>query len=148
MLIFGPTSKAVRMLAMTPHNQRVEKEIAERARLGDFMNVGVDSEWHPASRDAEVVKDLLGLATGGRMGSGEFETVIGSWSEDYQVLRINKTAQTVTVNFKAHNDTDWRSFCHDHACSGKNISSGVGVGIRQEFYWTKVLSLHHLERMS
>ncbi|WP_329418309.1 RHS repeat-associated core domain-containing protein [Streptomyces sp. NBC_01268] len=136
-LVFGPQSKMTRMIAGSSHNKAFEKEIAELARQGKFSNVGPKSGWHPANRPGSW-KDALGLVT--RFGNPDFEVVVGSWSESYQVAKINKRARTVTVNFKAANNTDWTSFCHDHACGGGNVASGTGTRVRQEFYWTKVFS--------
>ncbi|MEW1695633.1 RHS repeat-associated core domain-containing protein [Streptomyces sp. NPDC091278] len=137
-LIFGPQSKMTRMIAGTDHNKSLEKSIAEMARQNKFDNVGPESAWHKANRPGSW-KDALGLVT--RFGNPEFETVVGTWSEKYQVTRINRDNRTVTVNFKASNNTNWSSFCHDHACGGTNISSGTGAGVSQRFYWTKVISL-------
>ncbi|UYQ63344.1 hypothetical protein [Streptomyces peucetius] len=143
-LVFGPGSKMVRMIAASPHNKNLERDIAYKVRGDMYSSYGPSSKWHPAHRSAESVKDILGLLSGGRVGSGEFETVVGSWTESYQILKVNEEARTVTINFKATNNTDWRSFCHDYACPGTNTSRGVGAGIRQDFYWTKVISWDHL----
>ncbi|MEU8523957.1 hypothetical protein [Streptomyces sp. NPDC048577] len=136
-LIFGPRSKMTRLIAGSDHNKAVEKDIAEAVRRGK-LPVGPDSEWQKANRPGSW-KDSLGLVT--RFGNPDFEAVVGSWTERYQVVQVNKKARTVTVNFKASNNTNWTSFCHDHGCRGTNGSRGVGAGVRQEYYWTKVFSL-------
>ncbi|GHA86214.1 RHS repeat-associated core domain-containing protein [Streptomyces termitum] len=142
-LIFGPNSKMTRLIAGADHNKSLEKDIAELARQGKYEAVGPKSKWHKANRPGSW-KDALGLVS--RFGSPDFETVVGSWGERYQVAKINPTARTVTVNFKASNSTDWTSFCHDHMCSGGNTARGTGASVRQEFYWTKVISFDQWSR--
>ncbi|CAM5624714.1 type IV secretion protein Rhs [Streptomyces avidinii] len=144
LLIFGPGSKMVQLIAATGHNKKLEKRIADTARHGGYSETGVESPWYEAHRPGNW-RDALGLVS--RFGSGDFETVAGSWSETYQVLKVNKRDNTATVNFKAKNVTSWESFCHDGGCPGTNVSRGLGASVEQRYYWTKVISLDQWSSM-
>ncbi|WP_308082894.1 RHS repeat-associated core domain-containing protein [Streptomyces sp. NK15101] len=140
-LIFGPKSKMTRLIAGSDHNKSLEKDIAESVRMNKHEGgIGAKSKWVAGNRHGSW-KDFVGLFT--RFGNGDLEAVEGSWSESYQVAKVNSRARTVTVNFKASNTTGWVSFCHDHMCGGpgQDITRGTGASLRQEFYWTKVISL-------
>ncbi|MFD4866712.1 RHS repeat domain-containing protein [Streptomyces sp. NPDC058412] len=143
LLIFGPQSKMTREIAATDHNKKLEKQIANDATHGNLGEVGAQSPWREHHRPGNW-RDAVGLIS--RFGSGDFETVAGSWSETYQVLQVNKDARTVTVNFQAKNKTGWESFCHDHACNGGNTRYGLGATVEQHYYWTKVLSFDQYAR--
>ncbi|WP_405715518.1 hypothetical protein OG264_37805 [Streptomyces xanthophaeus] len=135
-LVFGPGSEMTRMIAASEHNKRLEAAIAETVRHGGEVS-GVENR--PGNW-----RDALGLVS--RFGAPDFETVVGSWSQKYQVVKVNKDSNTVTVNFQAKNVTGWTSFCHDHMCDDLYLpqhdsSSGVGASIEQRFYWTKTFSL-------
>ncbi|MGW5852524.1 RHS repeat domain-containing protein [Streptomyces sp. NPDC055254] len=143
LLIFGPGSNMVELIAATDHNKKVEQLIAQTAREGGYAGTGAGSPWRTAHRPGSW-KDAVGLVS--RFGNGDFETVVGSWSQSYQVLNVNTYDRTVTVNFKAKNKTNWESFCHDHACSGTNTTRGFGASVEQQYYWTKVISMDQWSR--
>ncbi|MFI7359212.1 RHS repeat domain-containing protein [Streptomyces avidinii] len=143
LLVFGPQSKMTREIAATDHNKKLEKQIAADARNGNLGEVGAQSSWREHHRPGNW-RDAAGLVS--RFGAGDFETVVGSWSETYQILQVNKNSRTITVNFQAKNKTGWESFCHDHACNGGNTRYGLGATVEQHYYWTKVLSFDQWER--
>lgn len=144
-LAFGPNSLLVSMLSDDNHNRQLDQFLGQLAGAQNLpSSIGPSGKWIAKDRGTGA-SDLPGLASYvgvplvDALGSGRIDTVLGTYNEQYQVLKINSDAKTVTVNYHAWNTTGWTSFCHDHACSGHDTHAQFGATIRQDFYWTKVL---------
>ncbi|WP_371493453.1 hypothetical protein OG871_39150 [Kitasatospora sp. NBC_00374] len=138
-LYFGPNSNIVRQLATDDHNISLLYKIAKQYKSKP-SHFDPDAPWISASRPGSWM-DGISLLTNGAIGTNDADAILGSYTEEYQVLQVDSKNRTVTVNIRASNSTTWVSFCHDHACGETHDStSGVGATIVQHYNWTQTIS--------
>ncbi|MFF3110276.1 RHS repeat-associated core domain-containing protein [Kitasatospora sp. NPDC057904] len=153
-MIFGSDSRLSAMVASDEHVLELQKELIQGFQHPGWYDNVEEGKW--VSRDRKGgyslngIKDILALAglklsfSGDPLLRGDdgsrADAVLGSYTLDYQVASMDKTAKTMVVNYHVTNVTGWTSFCHA-GCGKTDTTTGTGATIRQDIYFTQVLDL-------
>ncbi|MEE1838587.1 hypothetical protein [Streptomyces sp. JV190] len=137
--IFGAGSLITQQLAGNRHSldilERLQKKISDAGYEIDPSLLGGRSSC--SDPKSNIFKDLRGMCTDGKKGSGIPEAFMGSYDQMHQVINVNKRDRSFTVAFAAYNETGVGSLTHFLPEIGQGKSMGT---LHQTYYWTVTVS--------
>jgi RHS repeat-associated protein len=85
----------------------------------------------------KFLSDNLGMLTDGANGSPIPEAFLGSYTMDYQVIKVDRKAHSITVGFAVYNETGVRSLTHllPDMPRGNRYAN-----VSQRYFWTETFT--------
>ncbi|WP_455712373.1 RHS repeat-associated core domain-containing protein [Streptomyces halstedii] len=132
---FGAGSLITQQLAGNKHSRDlldgIQREISDAGYDVDPSSIGGRSSYRDPKTN--FFKDLYGMYTDGKSGSGVPEAFMGSYDQVHQVINVNKREKSFTVAFAAYNETGVGSLTHFLPEIGQGKQMGT---LHQTYYWT------------
>ncbi|MEU0604089.1 hypothetical protein ABZ484_38655, partial [Streptomyces sp. NPDC006393] len=135
--VFGAGSKITQQLASNDHNSKILSDLIKVISSADFdispSKLGKRASYKDPK--SNFFKDVQGMLTGGSKGSGLPEAFMGSYTEVYQVVNVDRESRSFTVAFAAYNGTGLGSLLHNPLFPDRAEGRQQGT-LRQIYYWT------------
>ncbi|MFI9628750.1 RHS repeat-associated core domain-containing protein [Streptomyces sp. NPDC052042] len=132
---FGAGSLITQQLAGNKHSRDLLEGLQEKISGAGYDIDPSTLGGRSSYRDPKTnfFKDLYGMYTDGKGGSGIPEAFMGSYDQVHQVINVDKRERSFTVAFAAYNETGLESLTHLFPDIGQGKSMGT---LHQAYYWT------------